>query len=95
MKWPKKYAIRDIEEAKAYLNHETLGDRLREISDVLLNLSTDITMEIFGSPDNFKLKSCMTLFAQVDEPNGVFQQVLDKFFCGTQDKRTILMINNG
>lgn len=89
-----KYAIRDIDEAKAYLSHEILGTRLREITGVLLKLKTSDAREVFGYPDNLKLRSCMTLFAQTDKPDGIFQQVLDKYFLGTQDNKTLNLIKS-
>ncbi len=89
-----KYAIKNIEEALEYLENEILGARLREITGILLLLKTNDAREVFGSPDNLKLRSCMTLFAQLDETNGIFQKVLDKYFFGTQDKRTISLINS-
>jgi uncharacterized protein (DUF1810 family) len=86
----KFYAIRNLEEAKAYLEHELLGKRLREISNVLLLQDTDNANLIFGSPDDMKLHSCMTLFAIADEenPDNVFEKVLEKYFKGKYDKRT-------
>jgi len=86
----KYYAIKDIHEAKDYLKHPVLGSRLKEISNELLNLNQDNANLIFGSPDDFKLKSCMTLFAQIDEnQNNVFRKVIDKFFSGSFDNKTI------
>ncbi len=86
----KFYAIRNLDEAKAYLKHEILGMRLKEISSVLLMQNTDSANLIFGSPDDMKLHSCMTLFAIADEenPNNVFEKVLAKFFTGKYDRRT-------
>ncbi|MBW6492781.1 MAG: DUF1810 domain-containing protein [Lentimicrobium sp.] len=87
-----RYAIKNIDEARAYLNHEILGNRLREITGVLLNLKTSDAREVFGYPDNLKLRSCMTLFAQIDEKDGIFQQVLDKYFFGAPDNTTLRLI---
>ena len=86
----KFYAIRNLEEAKAYLEHEMLGKRLREISNVLLLQDTNNANLIFGSPDDMKLHSCMTLFAIADEnnPDNVFEKVLAKYFKGKYDRRT-------
>ena len=87
------YAIKNMEEAKKYLNHSVLGHRLREISAALLNLGENNARLIFGSPDDLKLKSCMTLFAQVDEnKDRIFRKVLDKFFGGHFDRRTLELI---
>lgn len=85
----KYYAINDIEEAKEYLNHEILGSRLKQISNELLKLKENNAKEIFGSPDHFKLKSSMTLFVCADRETKIFQKVLDKYFQGSLDNRTI------
>ena len=86
------YGINDVQEAKEYVNHPILGKRLIQISQVLLGLNGNNANAVFGSPDDLKLKSCMTLFASVSsEP--VFQQVLDKFFDGNKDERTLQMIS--
>ena len=87
----KFYDIKSIEEAKAYLKHPVLGSRLTEITKLLLELDTDNSSLIFGTPDDLKLHSCMTLFMIADEENenNVFQKVLDKFFKEKRDKNTI------
>ena len=83
------YSIKDINEAKSYLNHPVLGSRLREITIELLHLSENDAYRIFGSPDNLKLKSCMTLFAEIDNSeDNVFLKVLQKYFDGEFDFRT-------
>ena len=74
------YGIEDLCEAKAYLEHPILGQRLREITQILLNLHETDPMKIFGWPDNLKLRSCMTLFAQLSE-DVLFASALYKFFC--------------
>ena len=88
----KYYAINDIEEAKNYLSHPILGSRLIEISNKLLKLNTDNALSIFGSPDDLKLKSSMTLFSLVEKTNPVFQLVLDKYFKGEKDSQTMQII---
>lgn len=87
----KFYAIKNLEEANAYLAHEVLGKRLKEISNVLLMQDTDNANLIFGSPDDLKLHSSMTLFAIADEenPDNVFEKVLTKYFKGKYDRRTV------
>jgi uncharacterized protein (DUF1810 family) len=87
----KFYAINNLDEAKAYLNHEVLGARLKEITQVLLMQETDNANLILGSPDDLKLHSCMTLFAIADEenPDNVFEKVIVKFFKGKYDGRTV------
>lgn len=83
------YAIRDLAEAGDYLAHPVLGARLIEISDALLRIEGKTANQIFGSPDDMKLKSSMTLFAILDETSPVFQRVLDKYFNGAKDARTL------
>ena len=73
----RRYAIRDLEEARAYLAHPILGSRLRQCAGILLELRLHSAHDIFGSPDDLKLRSSATLFAQVSPPNSVFHQVLD------------------
>lgn len=86
----KYYAIANEEEARAYWADPVLSVRLKEISGELLALDKPIE-SIMGFPDNWKLRSCMTLFYYVSrEP--VFQEVLDKFFDGKQDERTLHML---
>jgi uncharacterized protein (DUF1810 family) len=82
------YAIRDVGEAAAYLAHPVLGARLREITGELLKLSGHDAGRIFGSPDDMKLRSSMTLFAAVPGADPVFGAVLDKFFGGVPDVQT-------
>lgn len=91
----KYYAINDIEQAKNYLNHPIIGSRLIEISNELLKLNTDNALSIFGSPDDLKLKSSMTLFSLVEKTNPVFQLVLDKYFKGEKDGQTMQIIKEG
>ena len=88
-----QYAIKDLDEATAYLNHEVLGKRLIEISNAALVLETNDAKEIFGSTDSMKLRSSMTLFSLVPNADKVFQLVLDKFFNGRKDERTIQLLN--
>ena len=87
----KYYGLSGIEEAQDFLNNEYLGAHLQEISDALLNLSSDIIP--FDFPDNLKLKSCMTLFCLADPDEEVFKEVLNKFFDRKPDYRTVKMIN--
>jgi uncharacterized protein (DUF1810 family) len=88
----KFYAIKNIEEAGDYLNHEILGNRLREISNELLNLKENNARNIFNTPDDLKLISSMTLFVQVEKGTSIFQKVLDKFFNGESDDKTIKIL---
>ena len=89
----KYYAIRDMEEANAFLNHPVLGSRLITICRALLDQPVNSANKIFGSPDDMKLKSSMTLFASLPNANPVFQAVLDRFFNGLTDNRTMEIIS--
>lgn len=90
----KYYAINTIDEARLFLNHEYLGCNLKEIANELLSLKTDDAHWVFGSPDHLKLKSCMTLFSFVDaNEHNVFKSVLEKFFNGSFDDKTIEILN--
>jgi uncharacterized protein (DUF1810 family) len=88
----KHYAITDLAEAVAYAKHPVLGPRLVEICTSLLGLGSSDAGRIFGSPDDLKLKSSMTLFAAVPGADPVFQAVLAKFFGGVRDTKTLQII---
>ena len=83
------YGIKNAEKARQYLNHAVLGCRLREISGALLDLRENDPVRVMGVPDNLKLRSCMTLFECVAEPDSVFGKVLEKFYSGNRDRRTL------
>ena len=87
------YGIENLEEARAYLEDPVLGPRLLEISHALLELDTDSAGEVFGYPDDLKLRSCMTLFSCADENNRVFTDVLDKFYGGQPDRMTLEILD--
>ena len=82
------YAIQDAAEARAFLAHPVLGSRLVEICEALLALSSNDATAVFGSPDDLKLRSSMTLFAALPAASPVFQAVLAKFFNGAADEKT-------
>ncbi|SCY96292.1 DUF1810 domain-containing protein [Flavobacterium caeni] len=84
----KFYGIADLEEAEAYLAHPVLGKHLIEISEALLKIEDKTATEIFGTPDDMKLRSCMTLFSKVPETDKIFEKILDKYFGGSQDDYT-------
>jgi uncharacterized protein (DUF1810 family) len=86
------YAIKDIQEAESYLKHPVLGSRLIRICKELLKQEGSDANLIFGSPDDMKLKSCMTLFASLENTDAVFQAVLDKYFQGLKDDKTLSII---
>lgn len=87
------YGIRDLDEAKAFLQDEYLGSHLLEISNALLQLVCNDAKIVMGKPDDMKLKSCMTLFCLADPDEEVFKEVLNKFFDRKSDYRTVKMIN--
>jgi len=89
----KLYAIKSLDEAKEFLNHLVLGKRLIDISKALLDLSSNDAHAVFGSPDDIKLKSSMTLFASLSNTDPVFQSVLEKFFDGRKDDKTLKIIS--
>ena len=88
------YAIESLGEAAAFLHDPCLGGHLIEISKALLTLPTDDAGEVFGYPDNLKLRSCMTLFAKVEDAPPVFREVLQKYYGGSEDERTNEILNN-
>lgn len=89
------YAIRDLGEAREYLQHPLLGPRLIEISEALLALDGSDPRRVMGSPDDLKLRSCMTLFQCAAPDQSVFGKVLDKFYGGRPDGRTLEILNRG
>jgi uncharacterized protein (DUF1810 family) len=85
-----RYAIANRAEARAFLAHPVLGDRLREITQALQALPSTDPERVFGGIDAVKLRSSLTLFACADKgPNGLFRQALDRWFDGEQDDATI------
>ena len=88
----KLYAIKSKEEARQYLEHPVLGTRLLECVQILLELEGRSASQIFGFPDDLKLKSSMTLFAAVQSQELAFARVLDKYFQGKRDTRTIELL---
>ncbi|AUD01020.1 DUF1810 domain-containing protein [Spirosoma pollinicola] len=90
----KFYSLNDKREAKAYLDHPILGSRLLEISNALLGVAGKSANQLLGSPDDMKLKSSMTLFSSLDNADPVFQAVLNKYYEGALDQRTLSIIND-
>ena len=86
------YAIKSIDEARAYLQHPILGPRLIECCEALLSVQGRSAHDIFGSPDDMKLKSSMTLFASVSSSGSVFEKILDRYFAGERDNRTVELL---
>lgn len=85
----RRYSIKSLAEAKAYLDHPLLGPRLIECAEAAAGVEGRSAHEIFGSPDDMKLRSCATLFARVTPPGSVFARLLDKFFGGERDAATL------
>lgn len=88
----KRYAIKSVDEAKAYLVHPVLGPRLLECAKAVLAVEGRSALEILGSPDDAKLQSCATLFASVSPAGSVFQQILDKYYGGKPDAKTLRLL---
>jgi uncharacterized protein (DUF1810 family) len=86
------YSIKSAEEARLYLNHPVLGARLLQCAEAVLAIEGKTALEIFGFPDDQKLKSSMTLFACVKDSESVFVRVLDKYFNGKRDKKTLVLL---
>ncbi len=83
------HRIYDRVEAKAYIADEVLKKRLIEISEALMTLGTDNASAVMGYPDDLKLNSCMTLFSEFAPEIQVFQNVLNKFYSGKKDQKTL------
>lgn len=90
-----RYAIQSRAEAKSYLGHPVLGTRLRECCQILLALETSSAQGVFGTPDDTKLRSSMTLFGEVAGADSVFASVLKKYFGGEKDHRTLDLLGQG
>lgn len=89
----KLFGIDSLEEAQAYLAHPVLGPRLRECARLVTAIDDGRSVEqIFGWPDNLKVRSSMTLFAQATDDNADFLAVLEKFYGGEQDARTLELL---
>jgi uncharacterized protein (DUF1810 family) len=88
----RQYAIKSLDEARAYLDHPVLGPRLREIAEAAVGVEGRTAREIFGSPDDLKLRSCATLFACVSPPGSVFERLLAKYYRDRRDERTLQLL---
>ena len=86
------YAIKSLAEAKAYLDHPTPGPRLLGCAEAVVGVDGRSASEIFGSPDDLKLRSCATLFACVLPPGSVFDRLLAKYYRGERDGKTIQLL---
>ena len=86
-----RYAIRDLDQAKRYLDDPTLGERLRHDVRLMLRHAGKSALQILGSPDDLKFRSCLTLFARAtsnDDDRSLFKQAFDQFYEGKSDPRT-------
>jgi uncharacterized protein (DUF1810 family) len=88
----KRYSIASLAEAEAYLRHPILGPRLAACASATLAVDGRSARDIFGSPDDLKLRSCATLFAAVSPAGSVFHQLLDKYFGGQADAETLRLL---
>jgi uncharacterized protein (DUF1810 family) len=87
------YGVTGLDEARAYLAHPLLGARLQECAAVLEGLDPSLSASsIFGYPDDLKLRSCLTLFARAAGPGSIFERLLDKYFAGQPDDRTVALL---
>ena len=87
-----RFAISSLDEARAYLDHPLLGERLRECTEIVNALTHRAAEAIFGYPDDMKFRSSMTLFARAAEEGSVFQRALDRYFSGEMDAETLKRI---
>ena len=86
------FSIKDLAEAEDYYSHPILRARLIEICEVLLSIKSDDPMNVFGYPDAFKVRSCMTLFKHAAPEQDIFQKVLDKFCRSNEDGKTLKLL---
>ena len=91
----RRYGIRSAAEAEAYLRHPVLGPRLLECFEATLAVAGRSAHEIFGSPDDQKLRSCATLFASVSPPGSVYERLLARYFDGEPDASTLELLAAG
>lgn len=87
-----QYAITSLDEATAYLQHQILGERLRECTQLVLNVEGRRAEEIFGHPDNLKFRSCLTLFLTATTDNTLFKAALLTYFNGKPDTVTLKIL---
>lgn len=87
-----QFALRSADQAKRFLRHKELGERQRQFVRILLSLKSNNASQIFGYPDDLKLHSSLTLFAQTQKRRGLFHKALDKFFQGNMDQATLNLL---
>ena len=86
------YGIRNLKEAEDFLKDPYLGENLRTICQALLELDTDNPHQVFGSPDDLKLLSSMTLFEKAEGKAGIFTKVIEKYYGGKRDQKTLKIL---
>jgi uncharacterized protein (DUF1810 family) len=91
----RQYSVKSLAEAKAFLAHPVLGPRLLECAEAALAVDGRSAQEIFGYPDDMKLRSCATLFAAVSHTGSVFHRIIDKYFHGEADAKTLRLLAAG
>ena len=92
-----RYAIRDLDQAKRYLAHPLLGRRLRRNVRLVMSHSGKSALDILGSPDDLKFRSCLTLFAEAasdGSDKALFKQALDQYYGGKADPRTMELLRS-
>jgi uncharacterized protein (DUF1810 family) len=90
----KRYSVKSVGEAKAFLAHPVLGRRLLECAEAAVGVAGRSAAQIFGYPDDLKLRSCATLFASVSPPGSTFDRIIEKYFQGEPDDRTLRLIGD-
>ena len=91
-----RYAIHDLDQARRYLADPTLGPRLRQVTKLMIDQKAKSALEILGSPDDLKLRSCLTLFREAASNNSdrlLFTEALDQFYGGQPDRRTLKLLS--
>jgi uncharacterized protein (DUF1810 family) len=88
-----RFSISSLDEARAYLAHDALGPRLRECARLVAGHTDTTARAMFGSPDDMKLRSSMTLFARAAEDGDDFVAVLERFYGGEEDPATVSLLS--
>jgi uncharacterized protein (DUF1810 family) len=87
-----RYALASLEEARAYLAHPVLGQRLRQCCELMLRVPDRTAHEVLGSPDDIKFRSCVTLFREAVPQESLFQRCLDRYYGGQADEKTLALL---
>ena len=90
----RRYSIKSLAEAAAYLRHPVLGPRLVECAEATLGVEGRSALDIFGNPDDLKLRSCATLFACVSPVGSVFDRLLARYFQGEREDKTLRLLGS-